>query len=339
MRPGLFHKASKFCRSLGRLPGFLLLAIGLVEASFGQDVGWIQQKETAHFEDEWVVQAPGFQEKDVPAAKDKANPNGKAVPGNAKKGVQKAKKKANPAPVPARQILMDGVNIQVAERQVIAQVRYLYQSELHFMKLICQPSKAEFDRIAQDGEPAVKAMVHEFVTQTTGGRSRIIQGNAKNASADPRETLAKEIARLAEQTLSADRAALYEKESRIRAEARQRAVRESLLARLNETLLLSTDQRDKIAKILEEQWEMPGGQTRYLINGNQYFPQMPEASIVALLSAKQRELWSTIPKVNFSYRSNLGIALGFNPGDLAWEMEGVEPPPPVQGVLRPGVLK
>ena len=52
--------------------------------------------------------------------------------------------------------------VQQFEQQFGPQFRLLYKMELRFMRTVCQPTKQQYEKIAADGEPALKATMAKF---------------------------------------------------------------------------------------------------------------------------------------------------------------------------------
>ena len=65
------------------------------------------------------------------------------------------------------------------------QFKQLHKSELHFMRIICQPTKEQFAKIEADTEPALKETIKKFVP--------LIQRPVANDDhPDPRKPIARE---------------------------------------------------------------------------------------------------------------------------------------------------
>src|SRR5262249_21833841 len=56
------------------------------------------------------------------------------------------------------------------EQQWGPQFRQLHKTELHFMRVVCQPTRQQFDRIAVDSEPAMKATMRKLAQGMQRGR-------------------------------------------------------------------------------------------------------------------------------------------------------------------------
>src|SRR5437764_572502 len=58
--------------------------------------------------------------------------------------------------------------VQQFEQQWGPQFRLLYRSELHFLRVVCQPARQQYERIAADGEAALKATMRMCAVNSIG---------------------------------------------------------------------------------------------------------------------------------------------------------------------------
>jgi hypothetical protein len=188
------------------------------------------------------------------------------------------------------------------EAQWGRQLRQVYRSELHLMRVVCQPTKEQYERISADGNAAFKAMTKKLAA---GMRRGFV-----NESSDPRVPISEAISKSVRTTLAPAQAARYQKELDQRATARKRASIAGLVAHVDKVLVLTADQRDKLTKVLETKWNPNWNDTQILMYGGQYFPRMPEAEVVALLTDTQKTIWHGIQKGNI----NFGFQLNFIDG-------------------------
>lgn len=227
------------------------------------------------------------------------------------KGTAQQVKQAIPA---MRAVLADDPNIKQFEDHYGPAVRQLYKAELHFMRTICKPNKAEFDKIAAAGEPATKAVIRSFAMQSLGRQDA-------STSANPQAAMVSEISKSIQATLSKEQAALYLKEVSLRNEAQKEAVLQSLVVKIDGVLILSPEQRVKLAKTLESNWSASMGQVQFVTVGYPYFPAMPENEITAILTEAQKTVWRGLQKGNIHFGPNINVAQGMDIfGDEVWEV-------------------
>jgi hypothetical protein len=208
--------------------------------------------------------------------------------------------------VPEQQI----AQIRQFEQQFSGSFRQWYKRELHFMRMVCRPTKEQFEKIAADGEPALKATIRMFVSN--------MRRPVDNRQSDPRQVIAEAVAKSVQLTLSPEQVARYQKELDQRALARKRVWVLSLVRMIDKVLVLTPEQREKLSKILEKSWKDSWNHTQILMYGDQYFPSMPDAEIVPILTDNQKTVWSALPKGNVNFGLNMGPFF-LDIGDEVWE--------------------
>jgi hypothetical protein len=223
------------------------------------------------------------------------------------------------APAAGRMMMaQEDALVQQFEQQFGVQFRQLYRTELHFMRFVCQPTKQQYEKIAAEGETALKATVKKFAVNW-----RDLQQGRPSAfeQSDPRAAIADALAKLVRATLSPEQAARYQKELDLRAEARKRVVLLNLVAKVDKVLVLTTEQRDKLREILEDNWKDSWNQTQMLMYGGQHFPSMPDLEIRLILTATQKNVWSDIPKGDIRFGFHLGFVQGIEIEEEVWDDE------------------
>jgi hypothetical protein len=205
--------------------------------------------------------------------------------------------------------------VREAEQQLAPHFRQSYRTELHFMRLLCQPSKQQYERIAADGEPVLKETIKKFA----------VIAYRQVEKPYPRELIADALLKLVRTTLSPEQAARYQKELDQRSAARKRAVVQNLVAKVDHALVLTAEQRGKLAEILENNWQDSWNKTQ-LFMYDQPFPNMPDAKILPILTETQRIVWQSIPKsVNFGF--DLGTVRGIELEEEVWDDDRPLNPP------------
>ena len=249
----------------------------------------------------WFVEGPrqAFAQKNAPARK--------AAPA--------APQKAPQAPVKAPALRQqDDVMLQQFEQQWGAQFRQLYKTELHFMRSVCQPTKQQYDKIAADGEPALKATISKFAATWR-------RPVAADEQPDPRTLIAEALVKSAGAILSPEQAARYRTELDQRTAARKRIAVLNLVCKLDQLLILTAEQRGKLGEILENNWNDAWNQPQWLTMGNQYFPSMPDDKILPVLTESQKTVWRDTPKGNIHFGFQLGMVQVMEVEEV-WEDDG-----------------
>ncbi len=183
--------------------------------------------------------------------------------------------------------------------------RQLYKTELRFMRLATQPSKQQYEKIAAEGDPSVKAALREYVKRFTGGNG------GKISQANPNQIMTDAITKAVDKHLPPEKAARYQKELIARTAAYKRMAVDNLAAMVDKTLFLSTEQRTKLVDILGNNWDESWHQSQYFTNYGQWFPPMPDAKILPILTESQRVVWKGVTKNDIQF----GIGGRFGDGN------------------------
>ncbi len=223
----------------------------------------------------------------------------------------------NPPPV---NVAADAAFVQQIEQQYGPAFRYMYRAELHFMRIVCQPTKEQYDKIAADGEPAVKEALRKCAEAT--------RHNNPNAQVDLRAPLVEAITKAVRTSLSAEQAARYQKELDRRAAARKRMVLRNLVSKVDKVLLLTKEQRQQLGEILEKHWAEVWNQTQMYMYGYNHFPSMPDTEILALLTEAQKTAWHGVQKgqIYFGIDVGVNIAPGVAVDEEVWDDHPPEKP-------------
>jgi hypothetical protein len=203
------------------------------------------------------------------------------------------------------------------EQQFGPQFRQLYKTELHFMRLVCQPTKEQYDRIAADGEPALKATMVKFAATW----NRPVPHNQNDDLSDPRALIVSALAQSVRSNLSSEQAARYQAELDQRAAARQRITVLNLVSKMDKLLILTTAQREKLGEILKENWHEEWNQPQWLTIGGQWFPTMPDDKILPVLTETQKNVWRDTQKGNIRFGFHLGMMQMVELGDEVWDFQ------------------
>ena len=115
------------------------------------------------------------------------------------------------------------------------QFRQLYKTELHFLRVVCQPTKQQFEKIAADGEPAFQATINKFAAMW---RRPVADGQS-----DPRALIVDALLQAVRSTLSAEQVARYQKELDQRTATRKRVIVQTLVSKIDHLLVLTAEQR------------------------------------------------------------------------------------------------
>lgn len=208
---------------------------------------------------------------------------------------------AHAAPAAAQPVI-DAANPRVVQmvQQYRPQYQRLLKAENAFMCRACQPDAAEKAAFAKLAEECMTGVLQECalaqVRMEQGGEIR------PNAIPDAPSLLRTRLMEVAKKTLRPDRAEQYRRETELRAASRRRAMIDYMVARADELLVLSPEQRrkltDALTKHYSNNWE------RHLsiwMNNTQLAPSIPDSQIQPLLSPEQQTVWTGLNKLGDCY--------------------------------------
>jgi hypothetical protein len=215
------------------------------------------------------------------------------------------------------------VMAQQIEQQYAPRFRQLYKSELHFMRLVCQPTRQQYEKISVDGDTELKASIKKFVMEVAEQRQGRMRQDARQP--DARMQITSGIANKVKARLSPEQAARYAKELEERDAARRRVVLLNLLSGIDKKVVLTAEQRDKVSEILTKNWHDSWNQTQLLMQGGQYFPAMPDDKILPVLTDTQKAVWQKVQKGNvFFGNTELDWFQGIEIEDEVWSERGAK---------------
>jgi hypothetical protein len=207
-----------------------------------------------------------------------------------------ARKRAAPAPAAAANAVvfaapLAGVDGQV--RQYLMQFRPILRAEYHIIRAVCRPTPEQRREIARAGEQTLREAAKKYVDMM-----RRPMTAAQRAALDPRKQIREGLARAVKTKLSPDLAARLEQEAAKRDASRQQLAVRNLVARLDRDLVLSPDQRAKVAESLSSHWDDSWCQSlEMFMYDNQFLPPIPDMYVAPFLNDPQKKIWRGTQKV------------------------------------------
>lgn len=209
-----------------------------------------------------------------------------------------------------KKVAADDAFVKQFEQQFGPQLRLMLRTELHLMRLVTQPTKEQYEKIAAEGETAFKTMTTRLAVQMRQGQGV--------GTPDPRTLIADGISAAVQKTLSREQATRYREELDERTAARKRMVVKNLVAGVDRVLLLTTEQRGKLLLILERHWDASWNQPELYMG--QYFPMMPDKEMLPILTDAQHAVWRGVTRGNRQFGFNLNIvAVGIDLAEEGWD--------------------
>lgn len=218
---------------------------------------------------------------------------------------------------PAVAAKLDGNALKQFEAQFGRHFDQMVKTELHFIRIICQPTREQYDAMAADGKLIRTKTIGQFALLQQG-----INRGAQSNDSDTRKPISDGLLLSAKRHLSADQVSAYERELTARKEATKEVVILVTAGKLDRRLVLDTPQRAQVTKVLTENWNPAWGAPQMMMHGGQYFPDIPDSKITPILTATQKKvLKSATQQNNVFWGFNIGMNQGIAIADEKWDDE------------------
>jgi hypothetical protein len=197
------------------------------------------------------------------------------------------------------------VNNAGQEQQYMQQFRPILRAEYHIVRAVCRPTPEQRKELARAGEQALRDAAKKYVDMM-----RRPMTAAQRAALDPRKQIREGLATAVKTRLSPELAAKYQEEIARRDAARKQLAIRNLVARLDRDLVLSPDQRGKVAESLASHWEDSWCQSiEMFMYDNQIVPPIPDQYVAPFLNDAQKKIWRGTQKAQVFY-GGLGMMGG-----------------------------
>ena len=213
-------------------------------------------------------------------------------------------------------------NLVEFEQQYRQQFQQLVRGELLFIRTVCKPSKEQYQPIAAVGDKALKETVRKFAEVQKKMMRGGFQAGQQPTFPDPRKLIADALTKSVKTTLSAEQATRYQDELDKRGANRKRVALINLVAKLDHDLVLTAEQRDKLAASLSSQWDDRWALSLDMFHhGDQFYPSIPDNLLLPILSEAQKGVWRSAAKNNnvFWGWAGLGFMGGVQVEEDEWE--------------------
>jgi hypothetical protein len=202
------------------------------------------------------------------------------------------------ADVVADAVIVEGPAAGPMAQQFRAQFEPMLKVELSFVNRVSKLSDEERKNLITKGNAWLKKFIADYAKQ--GGQPQAMgvwMANGRRQVNDPRESIQAGVAKLVKAELPKEKAKKYAEEGKKRAEFNKRAFVDNLVMRIDNELILSPEQRDKIAKSLTEQWDKNWqSQLDMFVHGMDMWPAVPDQWIRPHLSPVQQIAWGRLNK-------------------------------------------
>ncbi len=228
-----------------------------------------------------------------------------------------------PEPVPKEAVAVKAVRVQAQratlEARLLTQMRSVCHAEYYFIRNACGDLNADQRKaLARLGESVARNAARGYAGNEVPVRRT---GNYRD---DPRKLIEDEFAKAMSGLLSPEQQTRYKEEIAKRAACRKQVVIDNLVAKLDGDLVLSAEQRKRLAEALLTNWNDAWGQSLLMLrNLDNHFPNIPDKVITPILTDNQREVWGRIPR-----RQN--VIYGFSLGGAVMENDPLDDPEVVE---------
>jgi hypothetical protein len=207
-------------------------------------------------------------------------------------------------------------NLKAFENQYGRRFQQLYRSELHLMRVVCQPTRGQFDKIAAGGAPELRVLASRCADIWNGRRNAPLP--ADNPYPDLHKLVAAAIVKAAKPVLSAEQVTRYQQELDRRDAARRRVILANLVAATDRQLILTVEQRGKLTEVLDKSWQPWWDRAFVLMSRGDYVPVLSDDKILPILTEQQKVVWRTIRKGNIFRGFELDWFQDVDIGDEVW---------------------
>ena len=186
--------------------------------------------------------------------------------------------------------------VKQLEQQYRPQFKQLLDVELAFVRRVCEPDPSQRELVAKAGEQCMTAVL----TKCAAAQIQMENGGFRPGSQpNPRGLLQEQFADALTKSLRPEQVERYRRESQQRTASRRRAVVHYMIAKADQTLAFSSEQREKLTQTLLEHYSDDWEQAIPLwMHNPQFVPAIPNRWITPLLNEKQQSVRRGIPESN-----------------------------------------
>lgn len=189
-----------------------------------------------------------------------------------------------------------------ALQQKTAEFRPILRGEYGFARLVCSPTKEQRLPIARAGLKALEQAAQAHVDWEKN-RNQVVGGRLveRPAIIDVRGFIQKALVAAVRANVAADQAEAYRVELAARAANQKRAAVLGFVARLDQALILSREQRARIEAVVSTRWDEPWAQgLRESALSGEAYPMVPDEVLSDILNDEQTAIWNSLPRITFS---------------------------------------
>lgn len=194
--------------------------------------------------------------------------------------------------------------LNAMQEQLVQQLIPARNAELAFVRMMCEDlSMDQRRKIKTQSDAALKASSRKMAEQLLQQQQRG-QGGRQSINADYHSQIRVAMAQILKESLNEEQWTRYTAEASARDKIRKRTAIQSFVSRLDDQLLLTLEQRDKITQSLTSNWQ--GDWERWIAlsqtSGDRFIPIVSDDYITPHLTTEQKSVWQGLQKVNPGWR-------------------------------------
>ncbi len=279
----------------------------------------------------------------IAARGDDEAPNNKVLKAKQAAAVRKfreldARKKAAAAAAGPRvklvnaDVIMLDNGIAMPREQAREQITKLFKVELAYVRRVCELTPKQTEEVAAAAVGSIDSVMKHFGRNNRRRARRaapVVGGQA--LTGDVRSLVVAEVGKIVREHLQSKQVTRYAVELAKRDEHFRRSTVQLFVARIDEKLCLTAEQRQELFQTLLDDWRDQYGMTvEILLQNHEYVPQVSSGPLMEILDDYQKKIWPTLRKLGpqrhgaFGMGGNAQLADDF---DLPGEEPAAEPQP------------
>lgn len=181
----------------------------------------------------------------------------------------------------------------------------LVNAELSFVKRVCDPNEEQMTAIVAAAQQAFDAMADMTVEGQANviarNNLRIRGPNNESLTQNPYTRIRKDAAKFLRPILRQEQLERYLEESKQRDEFERQAAIDIAVGLIDNKLILTEEQREKLTEdLIVKWWGVDIQQIQMYLSNPQYAPEIPVSSLSKILTPSQMKVWRSFNSTNFS---------------------------------------
>jgi hypothetical protein len=181
------------------------------------------------------------------------------------------------------------------EQEYRPYIERMLKGEIAFMRRACDMDPAQREAVAK----ASQQYLPDILRQCAVAQAQMMQGRRPSQSpSSATDVFQQRLVEIAGKSLRPEQIERYRRELELRSASRKRAVVDYMVARADQTLTLSAEQRETLAAALTKNYSDTWEKCLSIwMNNVQYMPSIPDTHISPLLSEEQKTVWRGLQKL------------------------------------------